>query len=263
MTLRARNLHLQRQGRVVLRGVDLDLHGGEVLGVLGANGAGKSSLLAALAGELPARAGTVMLDDRPLGLWDVQALARRRAVLPQSPSLGFDLEVATVVGMGGYPHLMLSPQALRECCERAMHEADVAGLAGRRYLSLSGGEQQRVQFARCLVQVLAGRGPGEYRALLLDEPTASLDPRHQIGLMHTVRRLARQEGLAVMLVLHDVNLAAQACDRLLLLSDGRAVAQGPAVEVLRPAALEAVYGLPAEVIDHPRKAGRRLVLFEA
>ncbi|MFN3297607.1 ATP-binding cassette domain-containing protein, partial [Caldimonas sp.] len=98
MTLRACNLHLQRQDRVVLRGVDLDLHGGEVLGVLGANGAGKSSLLAALAGELPARAGTLTLDDRPLGLWDVQALARRRAVLPQSPSLGFDLEVDTVAG---------------------------------------------------------------------------------------------------------------------------------------------------------------------
>lgn len=261
--LRARNLHLERQGRVVLRGVDLDLRHGEVLGVLGANGAGKSSLLAALAGELPARAGAVTLDDRPLGLWDVQALARRRAVLPQSPSLGFDLEVATVVGMGGYPHPMVSPKALRDCCDQAMHEADVVGLAGRRYLGLSGGEQQRVQFARSLVQVLAGRAHGEYRALLLDEPTASLDPRHQIGLMHTVQRLARQEGLAVMVVLHDVNLAAQACDRLLLLSDGRAVAQGPVAEVLHPAALGAVYGLPVEVIDHPRREGRRLVLFGA
>lgn len=261
MMLRARNLHLERQGRVVLRGVDLDLRRGEVLAVLGANGAGKSSLLAALAGELPPQAGTVTLDDRPLGLWSAQALARRRAVLPQSPSLGFDLEVATVVGMGGYPHPMLSPEALRACCDQAMREADVVGLAGRRYLGLSGGEQQRVQFARSLVQVLAGRAPGEYRALLLDEPTASLDPRHQTGLMRTVRRLARQEGLAVMVVLHDVNLAAQACDRLLLLSNGRAVAQGPVAEVLHPAALEAVYGLPAKVIDDPRGTGRPLVLF--
>ncbi|WP_019559957.1 MULTISPECIES: heme ABC transporter ATP-binding protein [Caldimonas] len=263
MTLCARQMHLQRLGRSVLREVDVELQAAEVLGVLGANGAGKSSLLAALAGELIVQSGCVSLDGRPLDRWEPRALARRRAVLPQSPSLSFDLEVSTVVGMGGYPHPMLSPGALRACCERAMQEADVAALAGRRYLSLSGGEQQRVQFARCLVQVLAGRPDGEYRALLLDEPTASLDPRHQIALMHTVRRLARQEGLAVLLVLHDVNLAAQACDRLLLLSEGRVVAHGPVADVLRPAVLASVYGLSAQVIDHPQRAGCPLVVFDA
>lgn len=263
MMLQARDLHLVRQGRRVLRGLDVDLRPGEVLGVLGANGAGKSTLLAALAGELPPQAGTVTLDQRPLGQWSAQALARRRAVLPQSPSLGFDLDVATVVGMGGYPHPELSPQALQACCERAMDEAGAAELATRRYLELSGGEQQRVQFARSLVQVLAGRADGEYRTLLLDEPAASLDPRHQLGLMRAVRGLAHRDRLAVMVVLHDVNLAAQACDRLLLLCAGQAVAQGPVVEVLHPAALEAVYGLTAEVLDHPRRAGQRLVLFGA
>lgn len=259
----AQGLRLARQGREVLSGVDAELRPGEVLGVLGANGAGKSSLLAALAGELLPQAGTVMLEGRPLGQWSAGALARRRAVLPQSPSLGFDLDVTTVVGMGGYPHPELSPPALQACCKRAMDDAGVAGLATRRYLGLSGGEQQRVQFARSLLQVLAGRAEGEYRALLLDEPTASLDPRHQQGLMRMLRGLAHRERLAVMVVLHDVNLAAQTCDRLLLMAGGREVAQGPVDEVLRPETLEGVYGLPAEVLDHPRKAGRRLVLFDA
>jgi iron complex transport system ATP-binding protein len=261
--LSAQSLQVRRGHREVLHDISVRLLPGEVLGVLGANGAGKSSLLSCLAGELVPQSGQVSLDGRALSQWEAPALARRRAVLPQSPSLGFELDVATVVGMGGYPHLELAPGALRACCEQAMDLAGVAPLADRAYLALSGGEQQRVQFARVLVQVLAARPPGEARVLLLDEPTASLDPRHQQGLMRTVRMLAHREQLAVLVVLHDVNLAAQACDRLLLMAQGREVAQGPVGQVLRSETLERVYGLPAEVLDHPRRVGRRLVLFDA
>src|SRR5690606_605454 len=106
------------------------------------------------------------------------------------------------------------PAEVRALVDEALAIADVSGMAGRRYASLSGGEQQRVQFARVLVQLLAARKAGQYRALFLDEPTASLDPKHQIGLLQAVSRLARERGIAALVVLHDVNLAAAWCDRL-------------------------------------------------
>jgi iron complex transport system ATP-binding protein len=258
--LSAQSLHVYRGHREVLHDVSVHLVPGQVLGVLGANGAGKSSLLSCLAGEIVPQSGQVSLDGRALSLWEAAALARRRAVLPQSPSLEFELDVAAVVGMGGYPYPELSPDALRACCQQAMDLAGVAALAGRDYLALSGGEKQRVQFARVLVQVLAARTSAEVRFLLLDEPTASLDPRHQHSLMRTLRELVQRERLAVLVVLHDVNLAARYCDRLLLMAQGHEVAQGRVDEVLRCETLERVYELPVDVLDHPYKPGRRLVL---
>lgn len=257
----ADRLDCARGARTVLSGVTLALQPGEVLGVLGANGAGKTSLLATLAGELPVAGGSAGLDAQLLAHWKPRALARRRAVLPQSPSLAFDLDVRTVVEMGGYPFPELAPRAIDALVARALALADAQVLAHRRYGTLSGGEQQRVQFARTLVQLLAGKAAGEYRALFLDEPTASLDPRHQIGLLQAVSVLARQEGVAVLAVLHDVNLAAAWCDRLLLLANFRPVALGTPAEVLTPAHLQTVYGLPARVMDHPETPGQPLVLF--
>ena len=252
-----------RGARQILSGIDLELRPGEVLGVLGANGAGKSTLLATLAAELPSSEGRLELDGRALADWAPQALARRRAVLPQSPSLGFDLSVRDVVAMGAYPFPEIDPAAHAALLREALAQADAMALADRRYLGLSGGEQQRVQFARVLVQVLGARAAGEYRVLLLDEPTASLDPRHQLLLLRTVQALARAQGIAALVVLHDVNLAAQWCDRLLLLAGGRMVAQGTPAEVLTPCALEQVYEMPASVLPHPLLAHAPLVVFSA
>lgn len=250
-----------RGTRLVLNGISLALHPGELLGVLGANGAGKTTLLGCLAGELPPHRGQALLEGRPLARWHPRALARRVAVLPQTPSLGFDLEVDTVVRMGAYPFPELAPAEVARCATQALGDADAGHLAGRRYLSLSGGEQQRVQFARVLVQMLAARELAGYRALLLDEPTASLDPRHQWELMHAAARLAHGDGVAVLMVMHDVNLAARWCDRVLLMAEGITVASGSPTEVLTAAHLERVYGLPAFVGRHPMAAGRPVVVF--
>ena len=262
--LRAAQLHCARGSRPVLQDVSLSLRAGEVLGVLGANGAGKTTLLATLAGELPAAGGALHLDGRPLARWSARELARRRAVLPQSPSLAFDLHVHDVVRIGAYPFPELAPDAVDALAEHALGVADARHLAGRSYASLSGGEQQRVQFARVVVQLLAAKAEGadgEYRALLLDEPTASLDPRHQIALLRAVSALTRAHGVAALVVLHDVNLAAAWCDRVLLLGDGRAVSLDTPQRVLTAAHLQAVYGLPARVMDHPDRPGQPLVLF--
>lgn len=132
-------------------------------------------------------------------------------------------------------------------------------LAQRRYLELSGGEQQRVQFARVLAQCQAAPA-GEPRYLMLDEPISNLDPRHQIDLLRTARDLAREQGAGVLVIAHDVNLAARWCDRIMLLADGAAVAEGTPAEVLTPANLRNVYGVEAEVLPHPREAGALLVL---
>lgn len=259
--LQALEIDALRGRRRVLHGVSLSLQAGEVLGVLGSNGAGKSTLLATLAGELAPSAGAVQWEGKPLDQWTAQALARKRAVLPQTPSLSFDLGADEVVRMGAYPFPELSPAALDSLMAQALESVEATHLAQRRYAKLSGGEQQRVQFARVLVQLLACQAEGEYRVLLLDEPTASLDPRHQIGLLRATQQWARQRGIAALVVLHDVNLAAAWCDRLALLGQGHLLALGSPAEVLTPSHLQEAYGLPAQVLEHPLRPGQPLVLF--
>lgn len=277
--LQAHGIAVQRGERQILADIDLSLPAGQVIGVLGANGAGKSTLLAALAGELSPSAGRITLNGRPLSAWSVAELARCRAVLPQSPSLQFDLPVATVIGMGAYPHARhtrtgaprtddsrdTARAAIAEdqrILQRVLALADVQDLYGRRYRRLSGGEQQRVQLARVLYQLmLARQGHDEYRVLMLDEPTASLDPRHQLQLLSAVYTLAHEENVAALVIVHDLNLAAGCCDRLLLLGQGRVAACGTPAQVLTPETLRQVYGVEATVLPHPNQPGRPLVVF--
>ena len=276
--LQAHGIAVQRGERQILSDIDLSLPAGQVIGVLGANGAGKSTLLAALAGELSPSTGRITLNGRPLSAWPAAELARCRAVLPQSPSLQFDLPVATVIGMGAYPHARHSrtgahPTNRHDTAQAAMAEdqrilqrvlvlADVQDLYERRYRRLSGGEQQRVHLARVLYQLLLARqGHDDYRVLMLDEPTASLDPRHQLQLLSSVHTLAHEENVAALVIVHDLNLAAGCCDRLLLLGQGRVAACGTPAQVLTPDTLRQVYGVEATVLPHPNQPGRPLVVF--
>ncbi|SDK33010.1 heme ABC transporter ATP-binding protein [Pseudomonas indica] len=246
--LRAENLAVQRGPCTVLADIHLELRPGEVLGVLGPNGAGKSTLLAALSGELPAAHGRVLLDERPLSAWHGPERARRLAVLPQTSSLGFAFRVEEVVSMGRLPHATGRTRDA-EIVGEALAAADAAHLAGRNYLELSGGERQRVHLARVLAQLWPG---GEGQVLLLDEPTSMLDPLHQHTTLQATRAFAEQ-GAAVLVILHDLNLAARYCDRLLLLEHGRPHAFGTPDEVLRAEPLRAVFGLEVLVQRHPER----------
>lgn len=246
--LRADNLSVRRGPCTVLVGIDLQLHDGEVLGVLGPNGAGKSTLLAALSGDLPAAQGQVSLDQRPLADWSGPARAQRLAVLPQSSSLEFAFSVEQVVGMGRLPHSS-GQQEDQRIVAAALQAADAQHLSGRNYLALSGGERQRVHLARVLAQVWPG---GAGQILLLDEPTSMLDPLHQHTILQAVRDFAGR-GAAVLVILHDLNLAARYCDRVLLLQEGRPYVLGTPVEVLAPAPLRAVFGLNVLVQTHPER----------
>ncbi|WP_277963022.1 heme ABC transporter ATP-binding protein [Pseudomonas sp. RIT-To-2] len=252
--LRVDNLQVVRGRETVLSGVSLALQAGEVLGVLGPNGAGKSTLLGALCGELTAAEGDVFLHDRPLAQWSGPERARRLAVLPQVSTLGFAFRVEDVVGMGRLPH---GSGLVRdaEIITAALQAADAAHLRDRSYLALSGGERQRVHLARVLAQLW----PGDAGVtLLLDEPTSALDPLHQHTTLQAVRDFA-DRGAAVLVILHDLNLAARYCDRILLLQNGRPYALDTPQRVLQPEGVKAVFGLDVLVQPHPER-GHPLII---
>jgi iron complex transport system ATP-binding protein len=246
--LRAENLAVQRGPCTVLAEINLQLHAGEVLGVLGPNGAGKSTLLGALCGELQPSHGDVWLDQRRLQDWPGTERAQRLAVLPQTSTLNFAFRVEEVVGMGRLPHASGSLKDA-QIIKQALQAADALHLAGRSYQALSGGERQRVHLARVLAQLWPG---GEGQILLLDEPTSMLDPLHQHTTLQATRAFAEQ-GAAVLVILHDLNLAARYCDRLLLLQSGRPHVLGSPEQVLRAEPLQAVFGLEVLVQQHPER----------
>ncbi|KQR07703.1 heme ABC transporter ATP-binding protein [Cellulomonas sp. Leaf334] len=240
--LRAEGVRLAYGPATVLDGVDLDVHGGEVVALVGPNGAGKSSLLSILAGDPHPDAGRVLLDAVDLRAIDVAALARRRGVLLQENRLAFPFTVRDVVRMGRAPWRGTAREDEDDAVVAdAMVRADVTALAVRTFPTLSGGEKARTSLARVLAQE-----PG---VLLLDEPTAALDIRHQETVLAEARGRAAA-GAAVVVVLHDLTLAAAYADRVVLLDAGRVRADGPPRSVLTADLLSEVYGHPVEVWDH-------------
>lgn len=252
--LRVEGVQVRRDRKVVLADITLDLLPGEVLGVLGPNGAGKSTLLSTLSGELREDQGNVWLDQQALSAWSGAQRAQRLAVLPQTSTLDFAFRVEEVVGMGRLPH-QTGKTRDEQIIAAALQAADVGHLSGRNYLALSGGERQRVHLARVLAQLWPGEAG---QTLLLDEPTSMLDPLHQHTILQAVRSFSDQ-GAAVLVILHDLNLAARYCDRILLLAQGRPHALGTPVQVLQPEALKAVFGLEVLVQPHPER-GHPLII---
>ena len=259
--LRADDIGITYGRAEVLRGASLAVAPGEVVAVLGPNGAGKSTLLAVLAGSLQPHRGAVGLEGRALAGWDSRALALRRAVLPQISELAFGFDVLEVVLLGRSPHAGTTTRAADlAIAEACLAEAEVAHLAGRDYTTLSGGERQRVQLARVLAQIgfPTVKNAGEGRYLLLDEPTASLDPAHQHATLRTARRAAAQ-GVGVLAILHDLNLAAMYADRLVVLSRGEVAAAGTAEAVLTEELVRDTFDLPVHVTRHPTRGCPQVV----
>ncbi|HYD98919.1 MAG TPA: ABC transporter ATP-binding protein [Alphaproteobacteria bacterium] len=238
----AAGLGFRRGGRDILADVSLAVPGGAVWGLIGPNGAGKSTLLRLLAGLAAPAAGTVALEGAALAALPPRERARRIAYLPQAGTVAWPLTVERLVALGRLPHLQPWQRpgpADAAAIAAALAACEMEALRERPATELSGGERARALLARALA--------AEPRLLLADEPTAGLDPRHQLRVMALLRRAAAA-GAAVVVVLHDLTLAARFCDGLLLLDRGRAVAAGTPGAVLTPERLAAVYGVEAAAI---------------
>ena len=248
--LEIRDVHFSYNGLPVLRGLSLSVGPGELVGVVGPNGAGKTTLLRLIAGVLTPSSGHVRVSGLDLRSTKPAERARMVAAVPQSAQVPKGFTVLDVVLMGRNPHLgLLQWEGKRDLqvAARAMEQTGIAHLAERQATELSGGEQQRVVVAMALAQ--------EALALLLDEPTSNLDLAHQQRVMELVRGICRERQGAVVVSMHDLTLAAQSCDRLVMLAGGRVWAQGTPAKVLTAENIRKVYSVDVVVARHPQSGG--------
>ena len=230
-------------GRAILDAINLRFARGTLTALVGPNGAGKSTLLAVASGDLAPAEGRVRLSGAELRDWKARPLARERSVLPQDHAVRFGFSVREVVAMGRLPHPP-DPEADARIVEAALTSADVMHFEDRDVQTLSGGEASRTALARVLAQTTP--------VVFLDEPTAALDLQHQEAVLRIARGLA-DDGACVIVVLHDLNLAAGHADRIVMLHGGRIAADGSPREVLTRATIERVYAQPVLVLEHPTR----------
>lgn len=243
LAIEATDVTVRIDGRDLLQAANLTVRTGEVLALIGPNGAGKSTLLAAITGDMPRHSGDVRIAGRPLTEWSLRELSQRRAVLPQENGVFFPFTVQQVVEMGRAPWQRTERDLEDdEAVAEALRLTDIERFRARRVPSLSGGERARAALARILAQRTG--------VLLLDEPTAALDLKHQEAVLALADERAAL-GDAVVVVLHDLNLAAAYANRIAMLSRGQIVACGTPDEVLTAERIGAVYEQPVDVIRHP------------
>ena len=255
--LEATDIHYTIGDTRILQDVAISVDAGEMVALCGPNGAGKSTLLRILSGEVTASSGEVRFRDTPIEQWPTATLAQSRAKLSQESQLTFSFRVSEVVEMGRFPHN--TPGENAQIIADCMAQVDITDLANRYYTSLSGGEKQRVHLARVLAQLTSEAT--EPKLLLLDEPTSALDMLHQEVALQTAHTLCREQQFGVIVVLHDLNLAASWADRILLMKEGGVVHKGSPHEVLTHAILREVYGIDVLVLEHP-KTGRPIITTE-
>ncbi len=251
---------INRGSRCVLPRLNLRLEPGHLLGVLGPNGSGKTSLLKACVGELALAGGAIYLNNQRLDQHNAKQLSRLRAVLPQSGHLTFDLPVHELIQMGVYPFTEIAQSDVRRWTDQAIAMADVEPLMNKRFATLSGGQQQRVQFARVMLQIFAIKAVNGHAFLLLDEPTSNLDPKHQGLLIRAVREMVNSRQVGALVILHDLNIAARWCDRVLLIAENQRPVLGSPATVFTEKTLKTVYGIKMQVSQHPARPNQLLIL---
>ncbi len=246
---------VQAGGEKILSNLSCAARENDFLVIIGPNGAGKTTLLKVLCGLQQVSSGTVEILGRPLNEYSRRNLAATVALVPQDMSLEFAFSVGETVLMGRAPHLGLLEQEGEEdyrLAREAMRFTQIEHLAGRRLDQLSGGERQRVMIARAICQ--------QPRIMLLDEPTAALDPAHQLIVMQLMQRLRKEEHITVIMVSHDLNLAAMFGSRILLIKEGRELVSGSPAGIMTPENLQQAYGCDMHVDIHPRTGTPRVSL---
>lgn len=243
MRIQARGLRLGYDRATAVYELDLEIEAGQIVSVVGPNGSGKSTLLKGLARVLRPKGGCVYLDGKELSRYPPRDLARRLAMLPQTPTAPPDITVEELVWRGRHPHLGffgIAGPADRQAVRWAVRETGLEDLLPRPLAALSGGERQRAWIALALAQ--------QPRVFLLDEPTTYLDVGHQLEVLHLLQRLNRDYGLTMVLVLQDLNQAARFSHRVLVMKEGRLYADGPPEAVITPRVLRDVFRVEAEVL---------------
>jgi iron complex transport system ATP-binding protein len=252
--LTLRNIHFSYD-REVLSGITLEVPAGVVVGLLGPNGAGKSTLLGVAYGALRPTSGEALIDGQPVSGLSRRSIARSIALVTQPGEVRFPLTALEYVLAGRFAHVSAlgfdSPMDV-EIASQALNATDAYPFAGRRFNELSTGERQRVVLARALAQ--------EPRVLLLDEPTANVDLAHQVSLLKLLRSLATERDIGMLVVTHEINLAAELSDRVALLKAGRLIACGPPREVMTAELLSELFETPLVVDDHPQSGNPRVSL---
>ncbi|WP_075184650.1 heme ABC transporter ATP-binding protein [Teredinibacter haidensis] len=228
--------------------ITFDVEPGQITAVVGPNGAGKSTVLRTISGECSGATGSIEFCGKDMARWSSNEKARRMAVLPQFSSLSFPFTVREVVAMGRFPHSSGRKED-ESIVKSAMAALDITHLRNRLYTRLSGGEKQRTQLARVMAQIWNPSDDMD-RLLLLDEPTAFLDLGHQQQLMQAIRDFSRQ-GVAVLMVLHDINLATRHAHKVVALQQGRVVANGDSHTVVTEGLIQRLFGTELQVINHP------------
>jgi iron complex transport system ATP-binding protein len=251
--LEANNITIRYDNRRAVEDVSLRVEPGEVISIIGPNGAGKSTLLRSLNGSVPLSSGQVLLDERPIATYSRRAVARRIGVVAQEAELRFPVTVMEFVLGGRFAWSnSWSWENVRdlEIVNEVLRQTELEGFADRLMNEMSGGERQRAVLARALAT--------EAKCFLLDEPTANLDLAHQAAMLRLVRNRCDRGDASAVVVTHDLNLAAEFADRVMLLKDGRAIASGPPHEVLTPELLQEIFGLQILVDAHPISGAPRI-----
>ena len=244
--LRVNQLTISRQGNTLLDNISCELSSNELIALVGHNGSGKSTLIKALAGEMSVNGGSISLDERHIADYSNKELAQQMAYLPQQLPDAAGFTVRELVMLGRYPHqkwLQKPSQVDKDKVEQAMRTTQVEAFAERTTTTLSGGERARVWLAMCLAQ--------DTRYLLLDEPLAALDMHYQLEVIQLIRRLVDEQGLSVIIIVHDINLAAQYADRVIALKNGRICHNGTIKSTMQPDILRSIFNVDMQLLSHP------------